>query len=91
MQYPALQALQWDQLGQGPSNGADADDGGVVSGRSSFDASSQGDYYDDEPESGGNSGYASASPGGTGGGSEIGWATTAADARGDWASDLEGR
>ncbi len=63
-QYPALANLPWDSLGPaGPG-----DDGGeVVSGRSSFDASSGGEYYEDDIEGGGGgSGYVSA--GGAGGG-----------------------
>ena len=46
-QYPALQGLQWDQLGQGGPG-----DEGDISGRSSFDASSGGDYYDEDEGSG---------------------------------------
>jgi hypothetical protein len=42
-QYPALAGLQWDQLPAGPP-----DDEGDISGRSSFDASSGGEYFDDE-------------------------------------------
>ena len=42
-QYPALQQLQFDQLAQGP-------DEGEISGRSSFDASSGGDYFDEAEE-----------------------------------------
>lgn len=74
LQYPALQGLQWDQLsatGQG--------DDGELSGRSSFDASSQGEYFDDEE-----GGYAS---GTGGGGGRWGMGVGA----GDWASDYEGR
>ena len=51
-QYPALQGLQWDQLSTGP-------DEGDISGRSSFDASSGGDYYDEDDEG---SGYVSDNP-----------------------------
>ena len=50
-QYPALQGLQWDQLPAGPD-----DD---ISGRSSFDASSGGDYYEDDDDA---SGYMSDNP-----------------------------
>lgn len=75
LQYPALQGLQWDQLGA-PGQG----DEGELSGRSSFDASSQGEYFDDEE-----GGYASGAGGG--GGSRWGLAGGA----GDWASDYEGR
>jgi transcription factor CRZ1 len=45
VQYPALQGLQWDNLGPG---GPDEGDG-----RSSFDASSGGEFYDDEDPNGG--------------------------------------
>ena len=51
-QYPALQGLQWDQLSGGP-------DEGDISGRSSFDASSGGDYYEEDEEG---SGYMSDNP-----------------------------
>ena len=75
-QYPALQGLQWDQLGAaGPA------DDGEISGRSSFDASSTGDFYDDEGEG---SGYVSGP--GTAYGSA--WAGGGGP---DWASDYEGR
>lgn len=75
LQYPALQGLQWDQLsatGQG--------DDGELSGRSSFDASSQGEYFDDEEGGGYGSGTG-------GGGGRWGMGVGA----GDWASDYEGR
>ncbi|KAJ5477169.1 C2H2 finger domain transcription factor crzA [Penicillium diatomitis] len=58
-QYPALQNLQWDQLAAG------SDDPSDIGGRSSFDASSGGEYGFDEDESslsgvsGMSSGYAS--------------------------------
>ncbi|KAJ5257204.1 hypothetical protein N7478_013308 [Penicillium angulare] len=45
-QYPALQTLQWDQIAPG------GDDPGDIGGRSSFDASSGGEYGFDEDESG---------------------------------------
>ena len=45
-QYPALQGLQWDQMPAGT-------DEGDISGCSSFDASSGGDYYDEDEEGGG--------------------------------------
>ncbi|MCJ1380586.1 hypothetical protein MMC17_003694 [Xylographa soralifera] len=74
-QYPALQGLQWDQLGAaGPA------DEGELSGRSSFDASSGGEYYDDDEASG----YVS----GPGTGYGNAWAGSGAT---DWASDYEGR
>jgi len=44
-QYPALAGIQWDQLPAGPP-----DEDGDISGRSSFDASSGGEYYDEESE-----------------------------------------
>lgn len=89
-QYPALQAIQWDTLPQGE----DPNDMGGGSGhghrpsysgsRSSFDASSGGEFYadDDDP----NSGYVSGP--GTGyatGPIGAGWASH------EWASDIEGR
>lgn len=78
-QYPALQAFQWDQLGQaGPSG----DDGGELSGRSSFDASSQGEYFDDDE-----GGYVSGNGGGVGFTGAGGWGPEQAD----WPSDYEGR
>ncbi|KAF2809699.1 uncharacterized protein BDZ99DRAFT_388847 [Mytilinidion resinicola] len=46
-QYPALAGIQWDQL---PAGGPD-DIEGEISGRSSFDASSGGEYYEEEDES----------------------------------------
>lgn len=45
-QYPALQTLQWDQI---PAAG---DDPGDIGGRSSFDASSGGEFGFDEDDSG---------------------------------------
>ena len=77
-QYPALQGLQWDQLGAAGPGGADE---GELSGRSSFDASSTGEFYDDEGEG---SGYVSGP--GTAYGSA--WAGGGGP---DWASDYEGR
>lgn len=75
-QYPALQGLQWDQLGQ-LGQGED----GEVSGRSSFDAGSQGEGYDDDDAD-----YASGTGGGGFGGG--GWSPLEA---GEWHSDFEGR
>jgi hypothetical protein len=43
-QYPALAGIQWDQLPAGPPD----DHEGDISGRSSFDASSGGELFDDE-------------------------------------------
>lgn len=45
-QYPALQTLQWDQIP------AATDDPNDIGGRSSFDASSGGEFGFDEDESG---------------------------------------
>lgn len=45
-QYPALQTLQWDQIPAG------AEDGGDIGGRSSFDASSGGEFGYEDDESG---------------------------------------
>lgn len=74
-QYPALQQIQWDQMAQG--------DEGEISGRSSFDASSGGDYFDEHEESG----YVSGP--GTGYATANGWE---GDMHGrEWASDYEGR
>jgi hypothetical protein len=42
-QYPALAGIQWDQLPAGPP-----DDDGELSGRSSFDASSGGEYFEED-------------------------------------------
>lgn len=50
-QYPALQTLQWDQIPPA------ADDPGEIGGRSSFDASSGGEYGFDEDDSGMGGGY----------------------------------
>ncbi|OQE45876.1 hypothetical protein PENCOP_c001G03543 [Penicillium coprophilum] len=52
-QYPALQNLQWDQIS------AVGDDPGEIGGRSSFDASSGGEFGFDEDDSGMGGGYAS--------------------------------
>lgn len=41
-QYPALQTLQWDQIS------AAGDDASDVGGRSSFEASSSGEFFDDD-------------------------------------------
>ena len=60
-QYPALQGLQWDNLPQGE----DMDDGSGVSGRSSFDAGSEGGWGVDDDD-----GYMS----GPGMGNSGGWA-----------------
>lgn len=76
-QYPALQALQWDQLGAGPGSHGDDGEGG---GRS-YDGSSQGDYFDDED------GYAS----GVGGAADGGGGWGGGSVGGEWASDYEGR
>jgi len=47
-QYPALAGIQWDQLPPGPPEEMEGD----VSGRSSFDASSGGEMFDDEGDYG---------------------------------------
>lgn len=73
-QYPALQGLQWDQLQGGP-------DEEELSGRSSFDASSTGEYYDDDD---GGSGYVSDNPMGTGFHHQGGWQHDQG-----WKSDVE--
>lgn len=76
-QYPALQALQWDQLGVGPgSHGDDGEGGGK-----NYDGSSQGEYFDDED------GYGSGVNGAVDGGGG-GWGGSSG---GEWASDYEGR
>ncbi|OCK81151.1 hypothetical protein K432DRAFT_392436 [Lepidopterella palustris CBS 459.81] len=43
-QYPALAGIQWDQLPPGPPDDVE----GEISGRSSFDASSGGEFFDEE-------------------------------------------
>jgi len=45
-QYPALAGLQWDQLAPGNPEEIEGD----LSGRSSFDASSGGEFYEDESD-----------------------------------------
>lgn len=45
-QYPALAGIQWDQLPPGNPDEVEGD----ISGRSSFDASSGGEYFDDESD-----------------------------------------
>ncbi|KAK5796702.1 hypothetical protein VI817_005986 [Penicillium citrinum] len=64
-QYPALQTLQWDQI---PAAGEDP---GEIGGRSSFDASSGGEFGYDEEDSGMSGGYAN-SQGGIYGGQMLG-------------------
>ena len=58
LQYPALQGLQWDQMPQGGP-----DEEPELSSRSSFDASSGGDFYEEDE---GGSGYMSDNPMGSG-------------------------
>jgi len=53
LQYPALQGIDWGSVGPGGPG-----DEGEISGRSSFDASSEGGFYDDDEVSG----YASDNP-----------------------------
>lgn len=79
-QYPALQGLQWDQLGQ-PGPGDD----GEVSGRSSFDAGNPGDYFDDDDGE-----YVNGN-GGNGGGNGFGAGGGWPQEVGEWHSDYEGR
>lgn len=43
-QYPALAGIQWDSLPPGPPDEVEGD----ISGRSSFDASSGGELFDEE-------------------------------------------
>ena len=74
-QFPALQGLQWDQMQGGP-------DDEEISGRSSFDASSGAEFFDDEEDGG--SGYASDNPMGTGYGHAGGWQHDQG-----WKSDVE--
>ncbi|KAK3171174.1 hypothetical protein OEA41_003258 [Lepraria neglecta] len=73
-QFPQLQTIQWDQI---PPGGDDD-----ISGRSSFDASSGGEFYD-EAEEGYVSGPGTAYAAGNSWDSQM-------DNR-DWASDYEGR
>lgn len=74
-QYPALANIPWDALGSGGGDEAD------VSGRSSFDASSGGEYYDEEGEG---SGYVSGPGTDYGNGSSARWPGNG------WTSDYEG-
>ena len=62
-QFPALQGLQWEQM-QGPPDEEE------LSGRSSFDASSGAEFYDEED---GGSGYVSDNPMSGGYGNAGGW------------------
>ena len=73
-QFPQLQTIQWDQI---PPGGDDD-----ISGRSSFDASSGGEFYDEAEE-----GYVSGP--GTAYAAGNSW-DNQMDNR-DWASDYEGR
>ncbi|KAF1849869.1 uncharacterized protein K460DRAFT_270262 [Cucurbitaria berberidis CBS 394.84] len=68
-QYPALAGIQWDQLPPGPPDEVEGD----ISGRSSFDASSGGEFFDEESD------YQNQQPiyGGNGGG----WASDSYDGR----------
>ncbi|KAI9716018.1 MAG: hypothetical protein M1812_005652 [Candelaria pacifica] len=76
-QHPALANLSWDAMGGGNTEEAE------ISGRSSFDASSGGEYYDDDDGSG--SGYVSGPGTGYASGPPVGgWGN-------EWASDYEGR
>lgn len=88
-QYPALQGLQWDSLPQGD------DPGEISGGRSSFDASSGGEYgYGDGDDDGG---YVSGPGTGFGSGGHAHHQSMGPQAGGvggwngqDWASDYEG-
>ncbi|KAH0533861.1 hypothetical protein FGG08_007515, partial [Glutinoglossum americanum] len=78
-QYPALAQIQWDSIGTAGPDEAE----GEISGRSSFDAGSGGEYYDDEGDGGGyvsgpGTAYSTGPIGGNWGGHE-------------WASDYEGK
>lgn len=79
-QHPALQTIQWDQLG----NGQGGVDEGDLSGRGSFDAGSGPDYFDEDEESG----YVSG-PGTGFAPPQSGWGVVG-EAH-EWASDYEGR
>jgi uncharacterized Zn-finger protein len=74
-QYPALQGLQWDQLGN-------AADEGEIGGRGSFDAG-HGEYFEEDEDEG--MGYVS------GPGTVYGNAWGTAGGGHEWASDYEGR
>ena len=77
-QYPALANIPWDSLGSGGPG-----DEGDLSGRSSFDASSGGEYYEDDNGEGG--GYVS------GPGTEYAAASMTRWGSGNgWGSDYEG-
>lgn len=80
-QHPALQTIQWDQLGGGS---AGVDDAADLSGPSSFDAGSGGDYFDEDDEAG----YVSG-PGTGFAQQQAGWEMVG-EAQ-EWASDYEGR
>ena len=73
-QYPALGSLQWDILPQGDPNEEE------ISGRSSFDASSGGEYYDEDDQGG----YVSGPGTGYAAGQNANWNGN------EWASDYEG-
>lgn len=79
LQYPALQGLQWDQHGQGGPG-----EEGEVNGRSSFEASNGGDYFDEAEEA---NGYVSGP--GTAYSTGNGWESDMSGR--EWASDYEGR
>lgn len=86
LQYPALQGIQWDQLGQ-----AGQGDDGEVSGRSSFDAGSQGDGFDDDESEYLSGAGGGGGGGGTGGGSGFGGGGAWSVEAGGWHSDYEAR
>lgn len=65
-QYPALQNIDWSQVGAAGADDGDLSDVGGM-GRASFDGSSGGDYFDDGDVS---EGYVSGSNQGYGGGGQ---------------------
>jgi hypothetical protein len=70
VQYPALAGIQWDQLPAGPPEDDD------VGGRSSFDASSGGEYFDED-----GSDYQQGQQPMYAGGNNSGWASDSYDGR----------
>jgi uncharacterized Zn-finger protein len=84
-QYPALQGLQWDQLGVG---GPDEGEGGI-SGRSSFDGGSGGEYFDDDIDEGGYVSGPGGGPGQSGPYGGGGWGQGGGQGGNDWTSDYE--
>jgi transcription factor CRZ1 len=71
-QYPALQNIDWSQMGTGQGDDGDLSDVGVGGmGRSSFDASSGGEYFDDDVSEGYVSGTGGMPQYGGGGGGQM--------------------